>query len=69
MQCPKCNAFETSVVDSRSTGQTNRRRRQCVACGYRFTTREIIDEELQDLQNIRSSIVFLYQQAKKGDSQ
>lgn len=69
MQCPKCNAVETSVVDSRSTGQTNRRRRQCAACGYRFTTREITDEELQDLLNIRSSIAFLHQQAQKENSQ
>src|SRR5262249_46268568 len=37
------------VIDSRPTdsGQTIRRRRQCDACGRRFTTRERIDETVR----------------------
>jgi transcriptional repressor NrdR len=42
MHCPFCNASETKVVDSRlgSEGEQVRRRRECAACGERFTTFE-----------------------------
>ena len=46
MRCPFCEHEETRVVDSRdSEGQEAiRRRRECAACGRRFTTYEKIDE-------------------------
>ena len=42
MKCPKCGNGEDKVLDSRSVreGATIRRRRECVACGCRFTTHE-----------------------------
>lgn len=42
MRCPWCGADEDRVVDSRSAeaGGAIRRRRECVACGRRFTTFE-----------------------------
>jgi transcriptional repressor NrdR len=42
MRCPYCGAEETRVVDSRpaEAGATIRRRRECEACGNRFTTYE-----------------------------
>ena len=45
MWCPRCNEKETKVTDSRLTGELAiiRRRRQCLACHYRFTTREYIE--------------------------
>ena len=39
MQCPYCGS-RTRVVDSRSAGEGIRRRRECMACGQRFTTYE-----------------------------
>ena len=49
MQCPFCNNQETQVRDSRPTEENSaiRRRRQCLACGGRFTTFERI--QLRDL--------------------
>lgn len=46
MRCPKCNYYETKVIDSRQTddGFKIRRRRECIACGQRFTTYEKIEE-------------------------
>ncbi|GAB4250187.1 MAG: hypothetical protein Kow00122_07690 [Thermoleophilia bacterium] len=46
MRCPYCNQGETRVVDSRDVdGQaTIRRRRECAACGRRFTTYERVEE-------------------------
>ena len=46
MRCPKCNFEETKVLDSRQTddGFKIRRRRECTACGQRFTTYEKIEE-------------------------
>ena len=42
MHCPNCTAPDTAVVDSREAddGLAIRRRRQCSACGHRFTTFE-----------------------------
>jgi transcriptional repressor NrdR len=46
MFCPFCTHRDTRVVDSREVdGQAAiRRRRECVACGRRFTTYEKVDE-------------------------
>jgi transcriptional repressor NrdR len=42
MRCPRCEATGTRVIDSRDLegGSTIRRRRECEACEYRFTTYE-----------------------------
>jgi len=40
MKCPRCEDTESKVIDSRSIGDGIRRRRQCLACGTRFTTYE-----------------------------
>ncbi len=47
MQCPRCNARDTRVIDSRiaRNGLSIRRRRQCTGCDYRFTTIEEIVRE------------------------
>ncbi len=48
MRCPKCKALETKVVDSRliENGFAIRRRRECLHCGYRFTTYERLELNL-----------------------
>ena len=44
MKCPNCGETESKVVDSRPTENSSiRRRRECLSCGRRFTTYEIID--------------------------
>ncbi len=49
MLCPSCKSSETKVIDSRTTegGQAIRRRRSCLTCDRRFTTKERIEEELR----------------------
>ena len=49
MQCPSCKANENKVIDSRLTegGSAVRRRRVCVECDRRFTTKERVEEELR----------------------
>lgn len=46
MRCPFCLHEESKVVDSRSTDEnkTIRRRRECLACGKRYTTYEKIED-------------------------
>lgn len=44
MICPDCpEKYDTRVVDSRDDGGTIRRRRECMKCGYRFTTKERVE--------------------------
>lgn len=44
MRCPECGCDESKVIDSRPTDNKVRRRRECINCGFRFTTYEIIEE-------------------------
>ncbi len=46
MRCPSCNHSESKVIDSRPSddGGSIRRRRECLACGHRFTTYERLGE-------------------------
>lgn len=46
MKCPYCAEDNTKVVDSRDTKDKNeiRRRRECLACGRRFTTYEHVEK-------------------------
>jgi transcriptional repressor NrdR len=45
MRCPQCGERETRVVDSRDLDDaaTIRRRRECAACTFRFTTYERVE--------------------------
>lgn len=45
MKCIYCGFSESKVIDSRSTDEGNsiRRRRECLKCGRRFTTYEVIE--------------------------
>lgn len=49
MRCPYCKANNDRVVDSRATDAERaiRRRRQCLACGRRFTTYERVEETIR----------------------
>jgi len=46
MKCPKCSSDNLSVIDSRGDDYTTRRRRECQACRFRFTTYERIERTL-----------------------
>ncbi len=45
MKCPFCGFTESRVIDSRPTDEDSRirRRRECLQCGKRFTTYEIVE--------------------------
>lgn len=47
MRCPYCGKLDDKVLESRAmvNGESIRRRRECLSCGYRFTSYERIDEK------------------------
>lgn len=47
MRCPYCGSLDDKVLESRTmaNGESIRRRRECVSCGYRFTSYEKIEEK------------------------
>jgi transcriptional repressor NrdR len=53
MKCPVCNYIDTKVVDSRvaTDGLSIRRRRECLKCGFRFSTNE--EMEILDLAIVK----------------
>ena len=69
MRCPKCGLDRSSVLDSRADGTSIRRRRECQACQYRYTTYERVElalpavikkdgrREPYERQKIRAGIV------------
>ncbi len=48
MKCPFCSHGDNRVIDSRLHKDSSaiRRRRECLACGKRFTTHEFVEEIL-----------------------
>ena len=46
MKCPYCTFGESKVIDSRPTDENERirRRRECLSCGKRFTTYEVVED-------------------------
>jgi transcriptional repressor NrdR len=46
MLCPYCAHVESKVVNSRQSpkGESIRRRRECLQCGHRFTTFEVVEK-------------------------
>ncbi|HSX28057.1 MAG TPA: transcriptional regulator NrdR [Candidatus Saccharimonadales bacterium] len=42
MKCPQCQENNSKVIESRdvASGESTRRRRECLACQYRYTTYE-----------------------------
>lgn len=47
MRCPHCTKMNDRVLESRqnTSGTAIRRRRECLECGYRFTSYERIEEK------------------------
>ena len=47
VNCPTCEHPHSSVIDSRprEDSKSIRRRRECIKCGERWTTREVIVQE------------------------
>lgn len=69
MRCPKCQADDDKVLDSRGArdGAAIRRRRECLKCGTRFTTYEEIDrDELQVVKHDGRRQTFERQKLEKA---
>jgi transcriptional repressor NrdR len=58
MRCPNCRHAKSYVIDSRSLkdGDQIRRRRECTACKFRWTTYEAEDPSLDRAQIVLSEM-------------
>ena len=47
MRCPSCGKIDDKVIESRTmaSGDTIRRRRECISCHFRFTSYEKVEEK------------------------
>ncbi|MCR4676729.1 MAG: transcriptional regulator NrdR [Sphaerochaetaceae bacterium] len=47
MRCPACGCNDDKVLETRTTnnGSAMRRRRECIKCGYRFTSYERVEDK------------------------
>lgn len=60
MRCPACSAIEDKVIDSRPAdeGAAIRRRRECLACGRRFTTFERFEDMFMVIKRSGDRVPF-----------
>ncbi len=69
MKCIFCGYADSKVIDSRASEDTNsiRSRRECVKCGKRFTTYEMVESSpILVIKNDNSRQSFDPQKIKKG---
>lgn len=69
MKCNQCQHTDTKVIESRDVtdGQAIRRRRECIVCGYRFTTYERIERpQLVVIKNSGSRELFSREKLLSG---
>ncbi len=69
MKCIFCGYADSKVIDSRAAEDTNsiRRRRECLKCGKRFTTYEMVESSpILVIKNDNSRQSFDPQKIKKG---
>ena len=59
MKCPTCKDNNAKVIDSRDRGTWRRRRYECLSCGYRWTTEEVPEGEIDKLMRIRDLVMKL----------
>jgi transcriptional repressor NrdR len=60
MRCPKCTSVEDKVIDSRISkeGTSIRRRRECLECGHRYSTTEML---------VRDGLVVIKRDGRRED--
>ena len=69
MRCPYCKQLDSRVIDSRGAddGNSIRRRRECTACGRRFTTYEVVEKmPLIVIKNDGRRVVFDHDKSLNG---
>jgi transcriptional regulator NrdR family protein len=50
--CPKCHSVAVKIIDSREEADGTRiRRRKCIICGKRWSTREIHLDDFEELSH------------------
>ena len=55
MKCPFCGSLDSKVIDSRSSDEKKRRRRECTECHKRFTTYETVETPLLSVRKHKNS--------------
>ena len=63
MKCPFCGSLDSKVIDSRSSDEKKRRRRECSDCHKRFTTYETVETPLLSVKK-RDGTYQLYDRNK-----
>ena len=65
MECPKCGG-QTTVIDCRmSPDNTFRRRRKCLECDGRFSTKEVLAEDYENLVELEKAMGNMIRIARK----
>ena len=69
MKCPRCDADNDKVIDSRAAfdGAAIRRRRECLACGHRYSTfEEILPDDVRVVKRDGTREKFSHAKLERG---
>ncbi len=67
MLCPYCSHAETKVTDKRDGGGMTRRRRECLKCSRRFSTKESVEhDEIRVIKKNGQRELFDREKIKRG---
>jgi transcriptional repressor NrdR len=68
MKCPYCQVDNDRVLDSRASedGFVTRRRRECLACGQRYTTYERVEPTIKVIKKDGTRVPFDREKIKVG---
>ena len=65
MMCPKCNS-KSKVINSRPSNYGIYRRRQCLECGHRFSTQEVLSLNVEEASRKMGRLKLLLVKEGKG---
>jgi transcriptional regulator NrdR family protein len=65
MICPNCGSERTEIIETRASGENERRRRRCRECRCRFTTYEITKKAYNRLLEEEKTLEAIAQGVKQ----
>lgn len=68
-ECPNCKQPGLRVIESRQTGMSTRRRKQCECCEQRFTTHEVTADFFEEAKQNMLLVQQLYKLLKTTPAQ
>ena len=65
MDCPHCNSNDVITIDTRKRNNYIIRRKTCMSCTERFSTKEFLVEEVKEMEDAAKTLGKIYELSYK----